>query len=160
MARLVVMEDVPYAGAPTKEDHLESAYLLFVAEVDGQGDDYLADLARCAPDFVDAAWGHCRGYPGVVPIRSFVAYMKRCQLETTSFFADVSDRSVEQRLEALRVQTRLRAFVAGNQGCSPGVLQRAFRRFLEEAGLAPHRAGDARVPVRASSAPRTTVGDR
>src|SRR4051812_28100546 len=104
LARLVVMDDVVFVGTPAREEHLKSKYLVFETNFDGDLDTYLASMVRNAPDEVHAVWQHCVGYPGIQDPAAFAAYMKKCQLETTFFFADVNNRTVRQTLRALKVQ--------------------------------------------------------
>lgn len=137
LARLVVMDDVVYVGTPACEEHLKSRYLIFETSFDGELDDYLNLMARETPDFVDAVWKHCVGYPGVSEPAAFVAYMKRCQVETTFFFADVNNRTVPQTLKALQTQSALAHFIAKHQGKPPIELQREFGALLNSLAHAP-----------------------
>lgn len=137
LCRLVVLDDVIYPGLPSRVDHLKSAYLVFESNIDGDPDTYLALMARQAPEAVEAIWSHCVGYPGVKDVAAFVAYMKKCQLTTTFYFADVNDKTVQQTLRALQVQAGLATFVERNQGKSPVELQQAFAEFWESLGAAP-----------------------
>ena len=52
--------------------------------------------------------------------------MKKCQIETTFFFADVNDRTVQQTLPALKVQAGVAHFIETNQGKSAAEIQAAF----------------------------------
>lgn len=63
MARLVVIDDLrPKLGtSPTAS--LRTNYLLFVASIDGQLDDFLDCLSAADPSFVQQVWGRCLGYP-------------------------------------------------------------------------------------------------
>jgi hypothetical protein len=137
LARLVVMDDVVYVGAPACEEHLKSRYLVFETNFDGNLDMYLSRMARETPEFVDAVWKHCVGYPGLSDIAAFVAYMKKCQIETTFFFADVSDRTVQQTLKALQTQSALAHFIEKHQGKAPGEIQREFGALLRSMTSAP-----------------------
>jgi hypothetical protein len=137
LCRLVVLEDVIYPGLPSRVDHLASAYLIFESNIDGDPDTYLALMARQAPEAVDAIWSHCAGYPGIKDVPAFVAYMRKCQLTTTFYFADVNNKTVQQTLRALQVQTGLATFVERNQGKSPAELQQAFAEFWESLRAAP-----------------------
>ncbi len=101
LARLVVLDDVVYVGVPSCEEHLNSKYLVFESNCDGDRDTYLTGLARNIPDQLDAIWQRCIGYPGTKDLSAFLNYMKKCQLETTFFFAPVNDKSVTQTLSAL-----------------------------------------------------------
>ncbi len=46
LARLVVMDDVIFVGAPAIEEHLQSKYLIFESNCDGDLDTYLAGACR------------------------------------------------------------------------------------------------------------------
>jgi len=131
MARLVVMDDVVFFGAPSHEEHLRSKYLIFESNFDGDLDEYLKRLANEARQEVHEVWRHCEGYPGLDDKEAFVRYMKKCQVETTFFFADVNDKTVEQTLQALQAQSAVAAFIEKNQGKPPEELQKAFQRFIE-----------------------------
>jgi hypothetical protein len=130
-ARLVVMDDVVFVGAPAREEHLNSRYLVFETNFDGDLDTYLTRMAREIPDFVDSVWKHCAGYPGVTDLAAFAAYMKKCQIETTFFFADVNDKTIQQNLKALQVQSALAHFIEVNQGKPAAEIQKSFGLLLE-----------------------------
>jgi hypothetical protein len=143
LARLVVMDDVVFVGTPAREEHLQSKYLVFETNFDGDLDTYLTRMAREAPEEVHAVWQHCVGYPGVEDPAAFAAYMKKCQIETTFFFADVNNKTVQQTLRALKVQTGVAHFIEANQGKSAAEIQVAMQQFLEKVRHAPEPlAGD------------------
>jgi hypothetical protein len=130
MARLVVLDDVVYFGAPSCEEHLKSKYLIFETNFDGLLDDYLKELATKARTEVQEIWQHCIGFPGVSDIAAFVAYMKRCQVETTFYFADVNNKTLQETLDALQTQSAVSAFIEKNQGRPPAELREEFVAFL------------------------------
>jgi hypothetical protein len=136
MCRLVVLDDVIYPGYPTRVDHLKSSYLVFEANIDGDPDSYLQRLARDAAVEVEAIWSHCEGYPGNNP-QEFARYMRKCQLTTTFYFADVNNKTVEQTLRALQVQTGLATFIERNQGVPPAELKAAFLEFWSSLSSTP-----------------------
>lgn len=137
LARLTVMNDVIYVGMPACEEHLKSQYLVFETNFDGELEPYLRRMAAEIPETVDAVWSHCLGYPGVRDPAAFVEYMKKCQLTTTFYFADVNDKTVRQTLRALQTQSALTAFIERNQGKRGAELQRAFREFAAAVKAAP-----------------------
>src|SRR4029078_11787213 len=104
---------------------------------DGHTDTYLLSMARDAAHEVDSVWRHCVGYPGLRDPRAFVEYMKKCQINTTFFFADVNNNPVQQTLRALKVQASLADFIAANQGLPAAEIQAAFREFVESVRSAP-----------------------
>ena len=137
LARLVVLDDVVFVGKPACEEHLKSRYLIFETNFDGDLETYLRRMASDAGEFVDAVWQHCVGYPGANNSDAFVAYMKKCQLTTTFFFADVNDRTVKDTLRALQTQSALTHFIEKNQGKPPAEIQKLFAIFLERLKSAP-----------------------
>jgi hypothetical protein len=130
LARLVVMDDVVFVGAPAIEEHLQSKYLIFESNCDGDLDTYLTGLAAAAPQHLDAVWSHCVGYPGAANLPAFIAYMKACQIETTFFFAAVNNKSVTETLRALQTQRAVADFIACHQGVEPARLQAEFAEFV------------------------------
>jgi len=137
LARLVVMDDVVFTGLPSCEEHLKSRYLIFETNFDGDLDTYLRRMATETSEFVNAVWQHCVGFPGTANPQAFIAYMKKCQIETTFFFADVNDRTVEATLDALKAQSALAHFMEKHQGMPAAELQQAFGAFLTRLRNAP-----------------------
>ncbi len=137
MARLVVMDDVVFVGRPSCEEHLKSQYLIFETNFDGDLDTYLGRMAREAREEVHAVWQHCWGYPGVENVDAFIAYMKKCQLTTTFYFADVNDHTVQETLLALQTQADVGRFIEQNQGLPAATLQKNFADFLKKLDTAP-----------------------
>ena len=131
LARLVVLDDVVFVGSPACEEHLKSRYLIFETNFDGDLDTYLRRMATEIPTFVHDVWQHCAGYPGVERIDAFIAYMKKCQVTTTFFFADVNDHTVQQSLKALQTQSTLAHFIERNQGKPAEEIQKLFGAFLK-----------------------------
>lgn len=137
LARLVVLDDVIYVGAPSHEEHLKSKYLVFESNCDGDCDSYLTGLAKAIPDELDAIWKHCVGYPkdGARDVAAFLDYMKRCQIETTFFFAPVNDKTRTQTLTALRNKAYIAHFIAAHQGKPAAEIQKnilALFAYLKE----------------------------
>lgn len=132
MARLVVMDDVVFVGHPAYEEHLKSQYLIFETNFDGDLDTYLYALAREIPNEVHAVWQHCWGYTDVHnDVNGFVAYMKKCQVNTTFYFADVNNYTVQETLRALQTQTAVAKFIEENQGVPAVELQKNFAEFMK-----------------------------
>ena len=136
-ARLVVMDDVIFAGAPAQQEHLQSKYLLHEANSDQDFETYFANLATKAPEALDAIWSHCAGYPGCVDIAGLIRYMKKCQLNSELFFVAVNDRSVAQTLLALRTQRLVSDFIARHQGSTPQKVQQDFLELVHGIKRAP-----------------------
>lgn len=149
LARLVVMDDVIYVGMPACEEHLKAKYLVFETNCDFDSEEYLAKLATQIPEYVDAIWKHCTGYPGVVDVPAFVTYMKRCQIDTTFFFAAVNDASVADTLTALQTQRAVADFIVEHQGVSPVLTQRDLAELMKALREMPTPPAGAMGPKRA-----------
>ena len=137
LARLVVLDDVVFVGHPAREEHLKSRYLIFESNFDGDLDTYLRRMATETKDFVQNVWQHCVGFPGTNNVDDFIAYMKRCQVKTTFFFADVNDQTVESTLYALKAQGALARFMEQQQGRPPAAVQEAFTEFYHHLCKSP-----------------------
>jgi hypothetical protein len=138
MARLVVMDDVVFVGHPAHEEHLQSQYLIFEANFDGDLDTYLRRLATEVPEEVDAVWQHCWGYVDVRNnVDAFIAYIKKCQVTTTFYFADVNNHTVGETLRALQTQAAVAKFIEDNQGVPAADLQKKFADFMTRLRNAP-----------------------
>jgi hypothetical protein len=149
LARLVVMDDVVFVGSPAIEEHLQSKYLVFESNCDGDLDSYLSGLANTVPQQLDAIWSHCVGYPGAANPSAFVAYMKACQIETTLYFAAVNDKSLPATLRALQTQRAVADFIADHQGMEPARLQREFLQFVKRLEAEPVPRAGSMGPKRA-----------
>jgi hypothetical protein len=136
-ARLVVMDDVVFVGSPAIEEHLKSRYLIFESNFYGDLDEYLTGMAKTIPEFVDEVWKHCVGYPGAADPAAFAAYMKKCQVETTFFFADVNDKTPDETLRALQAQSEVAHFIVRNQGKPAAEMQKSFGVMLDRLAKAP-----------------------
>jgi hypothetical protein len=161
IARLVVMDDVIFVGAPAREEHLQSKYLVFESNFDGDLDTYLRRMSQDIPAEVDAVWRHCVGYPGVRDVAAFTAYMKKCQLKTTFYFADVNDKTVQQTLHALRVQASIAEFIAAHQGKPAAEIQAAFQQLMEKIRKEPKPvAGGHEVSAKPHTGTARTAGGK
>ena len=129
LCRLAVMDDVIYVGMPSCEEHLKFKYLVWESNFDGDLETYLTGLARTVPAQIDAIWSHCVGYPGTSDVAQFIAYVKKCQITTTFYFAAVNDKTVTESLRALQTQRSVANFIASHQGMEAGELQREFLSF-------------------------------
>jgi hypothetical protein len=137
LCRLVVMDDVIYVGMPACEEHLQSKYLIFESNLDGDLEGYLAGLAAAVPEHLDAIWGHCVGYPGAANKAAFIDYMKSCQIETSFYFAAINNKSLPQALRALYTQHAVTNFISSHQGMAPAELQAEFVQFMADLASEP-----------------------
>ena len=138
-ARMLVIDDVPYQGHPSQEEHLNSNYLLFCSNFDGELDDYLRLMASQIPLVVNQLWGHCVGFPsvGAGDPTPFIRYMRACRIDTSQFFADYPHVTLPDVLKALFVQKQFIDFIENTQGMQPDQLQESFQKFLGRVASSP-----------------------
>ena len=138
MARLVIVEALPFQGEPAAFDQLRSRYLVFACAFDGDSVAALVKaLADAVPDVVDAIWQHCIGFPGLVrPVATdpddLAGYFRRCQVDTNLFLADQPDRTVPDILRALRAKQAFAEFLEHYQGEPPARLQKGFEALWRQ----------------------------
>ena len=137
LCRLLVLDDVPYEGFPASRDHLQSSYLLFSANIAGDLTSCLAELASVVPDVLHSIWVNCVGFPGVESPPEFIAYLKKCQIETSFFFGSYPQASLLEVLNALQTQRLFTQFLIATQGTPPPQLKERFTRFMEDLRQCP-----------------------
>jgi hypothetical protein len=130
LCRFFVLDDVVYEGKPAHSEHLKSKYLVFTSNFHGELEPYLEGMWQHAEAFVRAAFEYCVGFAGVRTAADFVAYVKRCQVETTFYFNGSSDAPLAEQLKALYLKQELSKFAYEQQGKSAEELQRAFATFV------------------------------
>ena len=136
MARLSIIHDIVPALGDVNGDHLGSKYLLFIAELDGDVNDFLDHFYAHAPDFIHAVWGICHGYPEYRGAVFFRRYMQRCSQPVQLPYAAFPD-TVEEVLCQLQVQDRVRRFALEQSGAGPEQLLEAFRELERELDALP-----------------------
>lgn len=130
--RLFVLDDVVYQGKPARSEHLKSKYLVFLASIHGDPDQYLTGMWQHAREFIQRTWKYCLGFSDVRDADGFARYLRRCQVETTLFFNGSTDESLDEQLKALYLKQEFSRFAYEHQGKSPVELQAAFRLFVEQ----------------------------
>jgi hypothetical protein len=131
LSRLFVLNDVPYQGHPAILEHLKSNYLVFSSNFHGELDPYLHGMWDNVKEEIETLLQHCVGFDSVTNAETFIAYIKKCQVETTFFFNGSSDAPLEEQLKSLYLKQEFSKFAFENQGKSPAELQAAFRAFVE-----------------------------
>lgn len=130
LCRFFVLDDVVYEGHPGVNEHLQSKYLVFIAELHGALDPYLLGLWTHAEAFARQAFQFCVGFDQVHDGAGFLRFVKRCQVETTFYFNGSNDLPLAEQLKALYLKQELSKFAAEHQGKPAAELQQAFERFV------------------------------
>jgi hypothetical protein len=126
-------------NALPKVDHLKSKYLVFSSNFHGDLDTYLRGMWDAIETDIRLVWEYCYAFEKVNSADSFVAYIKKCQLDAALFFVGSNDDPLEEQLKALYLKQELSKFAMRTQGMPAAQLQqeyRAFIRTVEPANLA------------------------
>ena len=144
MARLQIIDDVlPEMGA-RPGDSLKSKYLLFVADINGEIDDFLDALyngpqspfswvagdedSKCHSEFVHQIWGRCIDYPKETGSVFFRRFMHRCRLKVSLPYS-ANTHSVDDIILAKHRQAEFTDFVIHTQGMSADALYSKWKDF-------------------------------
>jgi len=146
MARAQIIDNVIPSMGQQPPDSLKSKYLLFVAEIDGEVDDFLdalyngpqypfdwdkeADARSKHANFVKNIWGQCIGYPDDAGSVFFRQYMTRCRIKVTLPFK-AYNFTVDEIDRATRIQAQFASFAEANQSLGPDDLHKAWQDFVE-----------------------------
>ena len=113
-ARLALLHRDVVGRHPRTFVPLRNSYLLFAADVDGEGsasrsaERYARSMYRTIPDEVRAVWSHCLGFEDVDDDQHFGHLAARCRCRILREFIDYPEESLRSILTALASQ---RAFV-------------------------------------------------
>jgi hypothetical protein len=125
----VTPNDLRKAVLP-KHDHLQSRYLVFSAELHGDRDTYLRGMWTAIDEEIKDVFGFCYGFDAVNSADTFVAYMKKCQLNVALFFDGSNDDALAEQLKALYVKQEFTKFVLENQGLPTAELRKNYQAFI------------------------------
>ena len=131
LCRFFVLDEVPYQGNPTINEHLQSKYLVFVCELHGDLDRYLEGMWSNAEEMIQRVFEFCIGFEGIKSAEEFTNYIKRCQVKTTFYFNGSNDAPLQEQLKALYLKQEFAKFVRQHQGRTALELQQAFTAFVE-----------------------------
>lgn len=131
LCRLFVLDELTYQGSPAQLDRLLSKYLVFVCDLHGPLDPFLAGLWANANETLAALFAFCVGFKEVHDAGTFAAFIKKCQLRTTFYFNGSTDEPLAEQLKALYLKQEFAKFAMDHQGWKANALQRAFEDFVK-----------------------------
>jgi hypothetical protein len=125
-ARWVILDDWVNDPSQSREDHLESRYLIFTSNFDGPLEPYLDELCvKLAPE-ASEIWGRCVGCPPEATGPQLKAYLLHNKIDTGFFVAAYPNSTVAQVKAALEARARLISFAVLAQTIPADDLRRAF----------------------------------
>lgn len=130
LARFYVLDEAIFQSFPNELDTLQSKYLVFSSNFYGDLDTYLTGMYTEIKDTIHSIWAKCVAFDKVDSIASFIAYIKKCQVETTFYFNGSTDDSREEQLKSLFLKQEFSKFVFKNQGVPAEKLLTEFKDFI------------------------------
>ena len=112
-------------------DHLQSRYLIFSSNLHGDVDTYLAGMWQNMQAEIKTVWQYCYGFEDVKDVASFVAYAKKCCMDSSLFFVGSNDDSLAEQLKALYVKQEFSRFAQETQDLPAHQLKQAYIAFMQ-----------------------------
>ena len=136
LARVFLLQDVFYEGAPAVEEHLKNKYLVFTSNFYGELDSYLYGMWEEINVVLKELLKHCFAFENVTSGRDFVSYIKKCKINNSLFFNGSNDKPLPEQLKALYVKQAFIHFAYLTQhfryqGDTGAInLQQSFKKFI------------------------------
>lgn len=127
-------------------DHLQSSYLVFSSNLHGDIDIYLKGMWQNMQPEIKTIWQYCYAFEEVKDATSFIAYAKKCCLDSALFFVGSNDDSLAAQLKALYVKQEFSRFAQETQDLPAAQLKQAYTAFMQ------------RIKPRDVNAPTWTAG--
>ncbi|MCB1936557.1 MAG: hypothetical protein KDF59_11505 [Nitrosomonas sp.] len=133
-----IFSDSARKKALPRKDTLKSKYLVFSSNFHGDLDTYLTGVWE-KWSYIDHEgtqrdvrhiWEHCVAFDRVTDASSFIAYIKRCQLDASLFFNGSTDDSLQEQLKSLYLKQEFTKFAVEHQGKSASEIQQDFKAFI------------------------------
>jgi hypothetical protein len=112
-------------------DHLQSRYLVFTSNLHGDLDSYLMGMWQNMQAEIEFIWKYCYGFEGVNNATSFIAYAKKCCMDSSLFFVGSNDDSLAAQLKALFVKQEFSRFAQETQDLPAAQLKQAYTTFMQ-----------------------------
>jgi hypothetical protein len=106
-ARLVLIPSDVQDTGQREPDRLDSDYLLYTADVNGDSLHHIEELRR-RPRLADAIWGHCVNYPRTGHAETFYAWFMNHSLSTRYYVAGYPPRTVPEVQQLIKQRSRVR----------------------------------------------------
>jgi hypothetical protein len=130
MARFYILDDAIFESYPAKLDKFQSKYLVFTSNFHGDLDTYLTGMWNNISPVIKQIWEDCVGFEKVDSARSFIEYIKKCQLTNTFYFNGSTDDTLEEQLKSLFLKQEFSKFVFAHQGAPAKQLLKDFKDFI------------------------------
>ena len=111
-------------------EHLKHDYMLFASNFNGDWAQYIDAFSAVVPGGMDLIWRWAERYPMAKPITPFLAYIRRCQIDTDYYYCAYPEASTTDIRSALALRQALFAFDDASRGLDGDAFDRAYQRFV------------------------------
>jgi hypothetical protein len=128
--RIIPSNEQRLAALP-HTDRLQSRYLVFTSNLHGDVDIYLQGMWQNMQSDIKNIWRYCYGFEDVNDATSFIAYAKKCCMDSSLFFVGSNDDSLAAQLKALYVKQEFSRFAQETQDLPASQLKLAYTAFMQ-----------------------------
>lgn len=112
------------------KESLAYNYMLFCSNFNGDWVQYIDAFSAVVPGGMDLIWRWSERYPMAKPITPFLAYIRRCQLDTDFYYGAYPGASASDIQSALKLTTALNALDLSTRALDAHTFDVALRRFV------------------------------
>ncbi len=112
------------------KESLSYDYMLFSSNFNGDWAQYIDAFSAVVPGGMDLIWRWAERYPMAKPITPFLAYIRRCQLDTDYYYGAYPNASTTDIRSALALQPALMTFAQAAKSMDLDAFDRAYQRFV------------------------------
>ncbi|MBT5950333.1 hypothetical protein N9M30_02025 [Pseudomonadales bacterium] len=136
-ARLFLLDDVVYNGAPSPQEHLDYAYVVLSITFDGDLAELAFQLAEHGGEEWDAIFSHCYGFMDYGrDATGIINFLSRGQVTTSFLYVDAS-ADLKDTLSALALQREIGFLLEQAQLLDTAGRKKLIRELAAKMAAAP-----------------------
>lgn len=112
------------------KESLSYDYMLFASNFNGDWAQYIDAFSAVVPGGMDLIWRWAERYPMSKPITPFLAYIRRCQVDTDFYYCAYPAASTTDIRSALALRQALVAFDRATKSLGPEAFAEAYHQFV------------------------------
>ena len=111
--------------------------LVFLSDIDGPPQRYLAELVDTCAQGIDAIYSHCAGYPAAPAItrRDRLTYLRAHMVKEAAFYVNTIGRTAKQVRQEVWLRDAIEGFLdawTGRSSAGPAAVRSAIRAFIRD----------------------------
>ena len=129
---IVRRRDFPRLALHQPHSRLSYDYLVFCSNFNGTWQQYIGAFSQVIPMGLDNIWKWSIGYPGSVPEKPFLEYIRRNQYSSEYYYNATPGATTNDIKGALALASAVEAFAANADSIAPDDFRRHFDALLCE----------------------------